>query len=152
MTAQFIELAGEVNVQMPEYVIGRLRDVLDRSCHVSLSQSRLLAVGASYKKNVSDIRESPAMDIMARLDKAGAFLKCLDPHVAVLDGFQVETPLQGNPTIEQTDVVGEDFDAILILTDHDNINYSALHSLGLPIIDTRNAMARRGFTENVYKA
>lgn len=152
MTAQFIELAGEVNVQMPGYVIGRLRDVLDRSCHVALSQSRLLAVGASYKKNVSDIRESPAMDIMARLDKAGAALRCLDPHVAVLDGFQVETRLHGEPTIAQIDVAGEDFDAILILTDHDNVDYSALHALGLPIIDTRNAMARRGITENVYKA
>lgn len=153
LNAQFIELAGEINIQMPEYAISKLREVLDLEAGLALSRARVLVVGAAYKKNVSDVRESPAMEIMARLADLGAQVSCLDPHVPVLNGFHRDTVLAGRATVAQGDVTPDAQDAVMILTDHDAVDYAALAGLGVPIVDTRNVMARKGVAAGrVYKA
>ena len=149
LNAQFIELAGEINIQQPDYAIAKLREVLDIEAGLPLSKSRILVIGAAYKKNVGDVRESPAMEIMARLHDLGADVACLDPHVPTLTGFHRATPLEGRPTVATSGT----YDAILILTDHDAVDYTALAALGLPIVDTRNVMARKGIdAPRVFKA
>lgn len=153
LNAQFIELAGEINIQQPDYAIAKLREVLDVEAGLPLSRSRVLVVGAAYKKNVGDVRESPAMEIMARLHDLGAEVTCLDPHVPILTGFHRPTDLEGQATRAQASLNSADHDAALILTDHDAVDYTALAALGLPIVDTRNVMARKGVTApKVFKA
>ena len=153
LNAQFIELAGEINIAMPEYVITKLREVLDAQCGLALSKSRLLVVGAAYKKNVADLRESPAMEIMARLAKQGAQIECVDPHVSTLTHFDCASSLEGRATLPQSRVTKGSFDAVLILTDHDAVNYVDLAGLDLPIVDTRNVLARKKLQcTKVFKA
>lgn len=153
LNAQFIELAGEINIQMPDYAIAKLREVLDVEAGTPLSRARVLVVGAAYKKNVSDVRESPAMEIMARLVDLGAQVTCLDPHVPVLKGFHRATPLEGRASVAQAELTRQGQDAIIILTDHDAVDYGALAALGVPIVDTRNVMARKGIAAaRVFKA
>lgn len=153
LNAQFIELAGEINIQQPDYAIAKLREVLDVEAGLPLSKSRVLVVGAAYKKNVADVRESPAMEIMARLHDLGAEVTCLDPHVPTLTGFHRATPLEGRATVPQSQVTSEAQDAVLILTDHDAVDYAALAALGAPVVDTRNVMARKGVSAlRIFKA
>lgn len=153
LNAQFIELAGEINIQMPDYAIARLREVLDIEAGLPLSKSRVLVVGAAYKKNVADLRESPAMEIMARLQDLGADVACLDPHVPILTHFHRDTPLDGQATLAQNSVDALNHDVVMILTDHDAVDYAALAALDLPIVDTRNVMARKGVAaRRLFKA
>lgn len=153
LPTRFIELAGEINQNMPNYVVSRLREVLDRQLGIGLSRARVLIVGVAYKKNVSDMRESPAMRLMALLRDAGATVAFHDPHVPEIPSMREYQQFLGKQSLPMAEIRTEDFDAVLIATDHDAMDYAALSGLGLPIIDTRNAMARRGLsTANVTKA
>jgi UDP-N-acetyl-D-glucosamine dehydrogenase len=153
MPTRFIELAGEINQNMPTYVVARLREVLDRQLGIGLSRARVLILGVAYKKNVSDMRESPAMRLMALLQEAGATVAFHDPHVSEIPRMREYPQFLGKQSLPMAEVRGADFDAVLIATDHDAMDYAALIGLGLPIIDTRNAMARRGLSmANVTKA
>ncbi|MGB4827935.1 MAG: nucleotide sugar dehydrogenase [Paracoccaceae bacterium] len=153
LPTRFIELAGEINQNMPNYVVSRLREVLDRQLGIGLSRARVLIVGVAYKKNVSDMRESPAMRLMALLRDAGATVAFHDPHVPEIPSMREYQQFLGKQSLPMAEIRTEDFDAVLIATDHDAMDYAALSGLGLPIIDTRNAMARRGLSmTNVTKA
>ena len=153
LPTRFIELAGEINQNMPNYVVSRLREVLDRQLGIGLSRARVLIVGVAYKKNVSDMRESPAMRLMALLRDAGATVAFHDPHVPEIPSMREYQQFLGKQSLPMAEIRTGDFDAVLIATDHDAMDYAALSGLGLPIIDTRNAMARRGLSmTNVTKA
>lgn len=153
LTTRFIELAGEINSNMPQYVVSRLREVLDRATGKGLSQSHILIVGMSYKKNVADMRESPSARLMELLLDQGAQVDFLDPHVATIPPMRAYPQLLNRSAIAPDQVAAAGFDAILIATDHDAINYAALTALNIPIIDTRNAIARRDLAmDNVTKA
>jgi UDP-N-acetyl-D-glucosamine dehydrogenase len=153
LPTRFIELAGEINQNMPNYVVARLREVLDRKLGIGLSRARVLILGVAYKKNVSDMRESPAMRLMALLQEAGATTAFHDPHVPEIPRMREYSQFLGKQSLPMAEVRAVDFDAVLIATDHDAMDYSALVGLGLPIIDSRNAMARRGLSlANVTKA
>ena len=141
---RFIELAGEINTNMPHHVIDRLREILDRASGRGLNGSKILLVGVAYKKNVSDMRESPSMRLMQLLEEAGARVEFLDPHVPELPPMREYGQFKARRAIDPAAVASAGFDAVLIATDHDAIDYAALQDLGRPIIDTRNAMARRG--------
>jgi UDP-N-acetyl-D-glucosamine dehydrogenase len=141
LSTRFIELAGEINTAMPARVVDRLREVLDRDAGLALSRSRVLIVGMAYKKNVSDMRESPAAELMALLEGAGATVSYHDPHVPQIPRMRAYPQLAGRASVPLEDAV---VDAVLIATDHDAVDYAALAGLGVPIVDTRNAMARRG--------
>jgi len=153
LTTRFIELAGEINVNMPKYVIGRMRDVIDTVHGKGLRGSRVLIVGIAYKKNVSDMRESPSMRIMELLHEVGVEVDFLDPLVPVVPKMRAYPQFLNKASIAAADVAKGGYDAIMIATDHDDVDYAALTELGVPLIDTRNAFARRGLSmEHVTKA
>lgn len=143
---RFIELAGEINTAMPRHVIDRLREVLDQTSGRGLNGAKILLVGVAYKKNVSDMRESPAMRLMQLLEEAGASVEFLDPHVPELPVMREYGLFTGRSAIDPERIANEGFNAVLIATDHDAVDYESLVSLGCPVIDTRNAMARRGLS------
>ena len=150
---RFIELAGEINTNMPLYVIARLRQLLDQSGGRGLNGSRILIVGIAYKKNVSDMRESPSMRLMKILVDEGCKVSFIDPHVSEIPPTREYPDLAGRTAIAEKDLKAEDIDAVLIATDHDAVDYALLTDLEVPILDTRNAIAKRGLPiDRVIKA
>ena len=150
---RFIELAGEINTAMPGHVVDRLRETLDRATGRGLNGSKVLLVGVAYKKNVSDMRESPSMRLMQLLEEAGAEVVFLDPHVPELPVMREYGQFHARRAITPSDIAEARVDAVLIATDHDAIDYAALLDLGCPVVDTRNAIASRGLPmDRVTKA
>lgn len=135
-TTRFIHLAGEVNVSMPYYVLGRLADALNeqRKC---LKGSKILVLGVAYKKDIDDDRESPSYAVMELLYDYGAEVFYNDPHIARLKpGRKHQFTLESTP-------LSDDFlaglDAVMILTDHSAYDYERIVRLSSLVIDTRNA-------------
>ncbi len=153
LPTRFIELAGEVNVSMPRYVVDVLGRALDERSRKSFSGARILVIGLAYKKNVPDIRESPSFKLMELLEKRGAEVAYHDPHVAEIPPTREHGHFTG---WKSAAVSGEEiakYDAILISTDHDAVDYAQLATKAKLIVDTRNVMAKNGFTGgNVVKA
>ena len=147
---RFIELAGEVNTAMPEYVVSRLRDALDLRGR-TLHGARILVLGVAYKRDTSDIRESPALRILAILARRGALVSYHDPHVPRLGkGRHYELDLESVPlTAEALRAT----DAVLIVTDHSSVDYDSVVRQASLVVDTRNATrdVREG-REKVVKA
>jgi UDP-N-acetyl-D-glucosamine dehydrogenase len=144
ITTRFIELAGEVNTAMPRYIVERLRDELDRRFGRSLLGARILIVGIAYKKNVDDMRESPALTIMEILDHAGAKVDYYDPYFPVIPPSRNHAALAGKACVPFENYILARYDAAVIVTDHDEVDYEALLQFSSLIIDTRNALARTG--------
>jgi UDP-N-acetyl-D-glucosamine dehydrogenase len=144
LPARFIELAGEINTQMPMHVVDRLREIVDRDSGRGLTGSHILLVGVAYKKNVSDMRESPSMRLMQLLETAGAKVSFIDPHVPEIPPMREYSQYESKVATDPDSLKAGDYAAVLIATDHDDIDYAALTTLDCPIIDTRNAMDRRG--------
>jgi UDP-N-acetyl-D-glucosamine dehydrogenase len=147
---KFIELAGEINTAMPHYVVERTMDALNTH-KKSLNGSRLLVLGAAYKKDVDDMRESPALRVMALLSQRGAAVEYHDPFVPRIEpGHGVAKPMTSTPLEMAT--LGA-YDAVLILTDHSSIDYGAVVNAARLVIDTRNATRKvvRG-REKIVKA
>ncbi len=143
---RFIELAGEINTAMPNHVIDRLREIVDREVGKGLSRARILLVGIAYKKNVADMRESPSMKLLELLDEAGAEVGYIDPHVPEIPPMREYRQFTARPALDPAALQPGQFDAVLIATDHDAVDYAALLELDCPVIDTRNAIARRGLS------
>ena len=122
LSTRFIELAGEINTNMPHYVVGRLREVLDRRLGLGLSRARVLIVGVAYKKNVSDMRESPAMRLMALLQEAGTTMVYHDPHVPEIPLMREYAQFLGKRSLAAEHIRAADFDAVLIATDHEAVD------------------------------
>ncbi|MCP3161304.1 nucleotide sugar dehydrogenase [Myxococcus sp. QH3KD-4-1] len=147
---KFIELAGEVNWQMPYYVVQRTMEALN-NVRKTLKGARVLCLGAAYKKDIDDMRESPSLRIMTLLAEKGAELSYHDPYVPELHkghGFNME--MKSVPL--EPEKLG-DYDVVIILTDHTNIDYAAVVANASCVIDTRNAT--KGVTlgrEKVTKA
>jgi len=131
---RFIELAGEVNRAMPEYVLGKLMDGLNQQGK-ALKGSRILMLGIAYKKNVDDMRESPAVEIMELIQAKGASIAYSDPHVPMFPKMREHHfNLSSEPLTEENVRV---FDAVVLATDHDRFDYDLLLSHAQLIIDTR---------------
>ena len=131
--ARFIELATEINTQMPAHVVRRIGDILNED-RLAVNGARVLMLGVAYKGNVSDVRESPAIEIAELLLQKGAQLEYHDPHVAE---FAV-----GDHTlksVELSDEVLSGADLVLIITDHDSIDYERVVGRAQRVFDTRNA-------------
>jgi UDP-N-acetyl-D-glucosamine dehydrogenase len=155
MPTRFIELAGEINLAMPRYVIARLEEALDARLGKSLGQARVLIVGLSYKKNVADVRESPTFKLMELLEKRGAEVSFHDPHVDVVPPTREHAQFAGRRSAPLTRETILAHDAVLISTDHDDVDYALIAGNGETpvIIDARNAFGRRGITgSNIFKA
>jgi UDP-N-acetyl-D-glucosamine dehydrogenase len=142
IATRFIELAGEVNASMPRYVVGRLRDELDRRFGKGLSGARILIVGAAYKKNVDDLRESPALSIMDSLEQAGARVDYHDPYFPILPSTRRHPALAGKASVPLEGHNLARYDGAVIVTDHDKVDYSTLLRYLKLIVDTRNVLAR----------
>ena len=131
---RFIELAGQINASMPHYIVERVGEALN-SRSLPLRGSRVHLLGVAYKPNVSDTRESPALDIALLLQERGATVSYSDPFVpAIAEGRLV---LQSVP-VEQA--LGAGIDCAVITTDHRGIDYPALAARAPLIVDTRNAL------------
>ncbi|MBM3881200.1 MAG: nucleotide sugar dehydrogenase [Verrucomicrobia bacterium] len=137
---RFIELAGEINTAMPDYVVQRVSEALN-AARKPLNGSKILVVGLAYKSNVDDDRESPSYVLMDRLAKRGAAVSYHDPHVPVIRPSREHSHWAGTESVAWTHEVIAAFDAVLIATHHDALNYKELGRWAACIIDTRNAMA-----------
>jgi UDP-N-acetyl-D-glucosamine dehydrogenase len=139
---RLVELAGEVNSEMPRYVVEKVSNALnDIGCAVK--GSRILVLGVAYKADIDDVRESPALDIIRMLEEKGADVVFHDPYVPVLheNGWDLHS-------VPFDDAQLDEADCILIATAHRNIDYSRLIGRSTPVIDARNAM--RGLdSENI---
>ena len=114
---------------------------------------KILILGVAYKKNVDDVRESPAFKLMEILEKRGAQTSFYDPHVPRLPNLREHPEFAGRSGIEFLPPVIAQFDAVIVVTDHDQVDYVELCAHAKLVIDTRNACARAGVTsDNVVKA
>ena len=137
MTTRFIELAGEINSKMPEYVISQLGEFLNDQGK-PIKGSKILLLGAAYKKDVDDPRESPSFVLMELLIKRGAVLSYNDPHVPSLPKMRHHPTL---PAMESTPLTAENlskFDCVLISTDHSAYDPEFLVQHSKMVLDTRN--------------
>ena len=135
--ARFIELAGEINTSMPLHMVDLVREGLNRK-RKSISGSQILVIGVAYKKNVNDVRESPALDVMKLLENDGAELSFYDPYVPFvgLNGNR----MMGMETLSKETL--NNSDAIVIMTDHDQIDFQFVVENGNLIIDSRNVIKK----------
>ncbi len=145
--ARFIELASEINTGMPYHVVNKVTDALNRQ-KKSLNGSKILILGVAYKKDVNDVRESPALDIIKLLQEKGSVVHYSDPHVPEL---MVEDKLFTSVNIDQhlhpsSDRTGRgkkhpltSYDCMLIVTDHSAFDYQAIVKEANLVVDTRNA-------------
>ncbi|MCG3199664.1 MAG: nucleotide sugar dehydrogenase [Candidatus Omnitrophica bacterium] len=136
---RFIELAGEINTGMPDYVINKVIHALNEE-RKSLSGSKVLVLGVAYKRDVDDVRESPALEIIRKLRELGAEVSYHDPYVPVYPaGRKGDLGMKSVPLSEQ---MLRKADAVLIVTDHRNVSYDLVGKEARLVIDTRNAMAK----------
>ena len=134
---RFIELAGEINAAMPEYVVGKIHDALVKRGQ-ALSGSRILILGAAYKKDVDDMRESPSVHIIEILKGEGAVVDYNDPHVPELPkmrGHSLEMK-----SVELTDESLASYDCVVIVTDHSAYDYRWIVEKSRLVVDSRGAM------------
>jgi UDP-N-acetyl-D-glucosamine dehydrogenase len=135
---KFIELAGEVNRAMPRIVVQALVDALSARQAKAINGAKILVLGAAYKKNVDDMRESPALHIMDMLQKMGAEISYYDPYVPAIPRTREYGHLAGMKSIRFDEQTIRGFDSALIATDHTNVDYDALVNWSKLVIDTRN--------------
>jgi UDP-N-acetyl-D-glucosamine dehydrogenase len=153
--SRFIGLAEEVNSRMPEHVVTLIADGLN-DAGKALKNSRLLLIGVAYKKDINDVRESPALSIIDRLRAKGAIVRYHDPFVTEVRFDDSHTEASGEPlsSVELTDEELRAADCIVIVTDHSQIDYRRITQLAPLIVDTRNALngeLRRQSTARVIR-
>ncbi len=137
---RFIELAGEVNTAMPRYVVERLEKALGSSGK-KLAGARILLLGIAYKANVDDDRESPGYVLWELLEAAGAKVEFHDPHVPVIRPSREHGHYAGRRSVPLTEETLAGFDAVLIATKHDAVDYALVAKAAPLIVDSRNALA-----------
>jgi len=136
INTRFIELAGEINTSMPEYVINKTISALNDH-KKSLRSSNILVVGIAYKKDIDDARESPGIRILELLMERGANISYHDPYIPEIKGLR-QTDL-AMESVVLTDELLSKQDAVIISTAHSNIDYKKIYKYSLLIIDARNA-------------
>jgi len=138
-STRFIELAGEVNTAMPHYVVDRTQHALNDD-RKSLKGSKVLVIGVAYKKNIDDSRESPSAEIIELLRDRGADVCYHDPHIPTYPSMR-KYRIDLKSVALSPDVL-KSMDCVLILTDHDAVDYGMLAENATLVVDTRNAMDR----------
>ena len=135
-TARFIDLASEINTGMPRYVVEKIIAALNERGK-ALKSSQILVLGAAYKKDIDDLRESPALDVIGLLKEKGAEVNYHDPYIprVVHDSWQLSS---------QTDLMEsvKAADCVVIITDHSNYDYAAILESSQMVVDTRNALGK----------
>jgi UDP-N-acetyl-D-glucosamine dehydrogenase len=133
-TARFIDLASEIDANMPRYVVGKIQDALNRY-KKAINGSKVLLIGVTYKPNISDLRESPAIDITHLLTEKGAEVSYYDPYVPEInqDGLMMQSEKELQAAVEKADCVA-------IITNHTKIDYAMVLDKSKVIFDARNAL------------
>ncbi|MCG6892031.1 MAG: nucleotide sugar dehydrogenase [Desulfobacteraceae bacterium] len=142
---RFIELAGEINTRMPYHVVQQTMEIMNDN-GIALKGSRLLLAGLAYKKNVDDIRESPALKLWRLFEDKGARVAYHDPFVPVVPKLREYPEYIGRTSVEMDSL--NRYDAIVVCTDHDDVDYQRLVDSGRIVIDTRNTVPTG---PNVYR-
>ncbi len=137
-TARFIELASEINTGMPRYVVAKVQDALNNQGK-PLKGSQVLVLGAAYKPDIDDLRESPALDVIGLLEQKGAVVRYHDPYVPLMrhDGLERESVPDLMAAVKAADCV-------VIVTNHSVYDYPAILEASKVIVDTRNALGLQG--------
>jgi UDP-N-acetyl-D-glucosamine dehydrogenase len=133
-TARFIDLASEINTGMPFYVVGKVQDALNKNGK-ALNGSRVLVLGASYKPDIDDLRESPALDVIGLLRQKGADVHYHDPYIPLVR--HEDWNLESEPDAIRA---AEEADCVVIITNHRVYDYPRLLEASPLIVDTRNAL------------
>ncbi len=133
---RFIELASEINAEMPHFVVGKVREALNQH-RKAVNGSRVLVLGVAYKPDIDDVRESPALDIMTTLEREGAEVAFHDPYVSQFK--EGERVWKG---VELTDELLESVDAVVIVTDHAVFDLERILDRSQVLVDSRHAMSR----------
>lgn len=136
--ARFIELASEINTNMPRYTMSKIQDALNMQ-QKPVNGSRVLVLGVAYKPDIDDLRESPALDVIHLLNEKGADVAYHDPYVPVLKHDNIVMECVG-------ELMGEvaDADCVVIITNHSDYDYKAILDAASLIVDTRNALGTAG--------
>ncbi|MCL1971796.1 MAG: nucleotide sugar dehydrogenase [Endomicrobia bacterium] len=132
--SRFIELAGEMNSKMPEYVVTKVADALNKKSK-SIKNSKIMVIGAAYKKDVSDVRESPALDVINLLLMKEAKVSYYDPYIPEMQNCACGMTLRSEKSLNG---LGK-YDVVVIVTDHTNIDYKKVLKDSKAIVDSRNA-------------
>jgi len=135
---RFIELAGEINTHMPQYVITRLAEFLNEH-RKPINGSRIAILGVAYKKDIDDPRESPSFELMKLLGERGAVLSYNDPHVPSLPKMRHYPDLPAIDSQQMTSAYLADQDCVVISTDHSAYDYDFIVNHSRLVLDTRNA-------------
>ena len=142
-SARFIELASEINTYMPRFTVSKVQDALNQQ-EKALKGSRVLVLGAAYKADIDDLRESPALDIIHLLAEKGALVEYHDPYIPVIDHEELHMK-----SVTDLDGAVQAADCVLIVTAHHDYDYPKIRSLAHLIVDARNALQTQG--QNVDK-
>ncbi len=146
---RFIELAGEINTAMPQYVVDRSILALN-SQKKALNGSKVLLLGLAYKPNVDDMRESPTFKLLDLYKNLGADVDYYDPYIPVISPTREHAEWTGTKSIDWSEELIREYDIVVISTDHNNVDYEALIDWSTLIVDTRNVF--KGKHEKVWKA
>ena len=148
IATRFIELAGEINGSMPHFVIDRLSKALDERACRGLNGARIMVLGLAYKKNVDDMRESPSLKLMEFLEERGAKVDYYDPFIPVVPNTRDYRKFKGRRSIVWDTAQIASYDAVVVATDHDGVDYSELAESAKLVVDTRNALRRAGIVSD----
>ncbi len=135
---RFVELASEINAEMPLFVVGKVRKALNRS-RKAVNGAKILLLGMAYKKDIDDVRESPALDILKLLEADGAEVVYHDPFIPVVRDDRREIR-----SVPLTDEILSESDAVVIATDHTSIDYAHVLECSQALVDARHALAAAG--------
>ena len=149
---RFIELAGEVNTNMPRLVVSKLAEALSLHAKKSINGVKVLILGMAYKKNVDDMRESPSLVLMELLEARGAMVDYHDTYVPVIPHTREHDALSGRESIKLKKDNLAKYDVVLISTDHDDVNYQMIGDNSSLVIDTRNAFSGLSTKAQIVKA
>ena len=138
---RFIELASEINGEMPRFVLGKVREALNRAAR-AVRGARVLVVGVAYKPDIDDLRESPALDIIELLEGDGAEVSYHDPHVPEIPAHEPAGPRDSVPLDDEALSAA---DLVLLVTDHRSLDLQRIWEEGVRIVDARDAFRRAGF-------
>lgn len=142
---RLIELAGEINKSMPVYVVERVSTILSRKFGKSLNRTKVLILGVAYKKNVADLRESPALEVIRKLEEEGAIISYYDPYIPEFTNNRKEYKSLKELTAEEI----KEKDIVIINTAHTSVDYKIVVKNAKAIFDTRNAI--KDNSENLEK-
>ena len=137
-TARFIDLASEINTGMPRYVVSKVQEALNEQ-HKAINDSTILVLGAAYKPDIDDVRESPALDVIGLLQQRGADVSYHDPFIPELDHENIK--LKSVPDLFSA---VEEVDCVVIITDHSQYDYQQIYKKAKCIMDSRNALGALG--------